>query len=66
MRDEVIHYGHRIGWLRAMVLGLYAFIFFCFTLSVLLPQQGVAISFLGAIAVAIAVQWGLKSQLRRR
>ncbi len=52
--------------LRAMILGLYAFAFFCFALALLLQHQGVAVSFVGAIAVAAAVQWGLRSQLRRR
>lgn len=54
-----------VALLRAMLLGLYAFIFFCFALSTLLQYQGIAVSFLGAIAVAIIVQWGLRSQLRR-
>lgn len=52
--------------LRAMIWGLYALAFFCFALAVLLPQLGVTVSFLGAIAVAIAVQWGLKSRLHLR
>ena len=52
--------------LRAMIWGLYAFASFCLTLAALLPQQGVAVSFLAAIAAAIAVQLGLKSRLHRR
>jgi hypothetical protein len=52
--------------LRAMIWGLYSLASFCFALAVLLPQQGVAVSFLAAIAVALAVQWALKSRLHRR
>ena len=52
--------------LRAMIWGLYSLASFCFALAVLLPQQGVAVSFLAAIAVAVAVQWALKSRLHRR
>ena len=52
--------------LRAMIWGLYALASFCFALAVLLPQQGVAVSFLAAIAATIAVQWTLKSRLHRR
>jgi hypothetical protein len=52
--------------LRGMILGLYAFTSFCLVLAVLLPLQGVAVSFSSAIAVAIAVQWALMSCLRRR
>jgi hypothetical protein len=51
--------------LRAMIWGLYSFASFCLTLSLLLPQQGVAVSFLAAIAVAVAVQMALKSRLHR-
>ena len=52
--------------LRAMIWGLYALASFCFALAVLLPQQGVIVSFVGATAVALAVQWALKSRLHRR
>lgn len=52
--------------LKAMIWGLYAFTSFCVTLAVLLPQQGVTVSFVAATAVAIAVQWTLKSRLHRR
>jgi len=52
--------------LKAMALGFYAFTSFCLTLAVLLPQQGVTISFVAATAVAIVVQWALKSRLHRR
>ena len=51
--------------LRAMIWGLYSLASFCLALAVLLPQQGVTVSFLAAIAVAIAVQWALKSRLHR-
>ena len=51
--------------LRAMIWGLYALAGFCFALAVLLPQQGVAVSFLAAIAVTVAAQWALKSRLHR-
>ncbi|OYV42258.1 MAG: hypothetical protein B7X10_06790 [Burkholderiales bacterium 21-58-4] len=52
--------------LRAMIWGLYALTSFCFALAVLLPQQGVIVSFVAATAVALAVQWALKSRLHRR
>jgi uncharacterized membrane protein (GlpM family) len=52
--------------LKSMIWGLYAFTSFCITLAVLLPQQGVTVSFIAATAVAIAVQWALKSRLHRR
>ena len=51
--------------LRAMIWGLYALTSFCLALAVLLPQRGVAVSFVAATAVALAVQWALKSRLRR-
>jgi hypothetical protein len=52
--------------LRAMIWGLYSLASFCLALAVLLPQQGVTVSFPAAIAVALAVQWSLKSRLHRR
>lgn len=52
--------------LRAMIWGLYSLAGFCFALAVLLPRQSVTVSFLAAVAVAIAVQWALKSRLHRR
>jgi hypothetical protein len=52
--------------LRAMIWGLYALTSFCFALAVLLPQQGVMVSFVAATAAALAVQWALKSRLHRR
>ena len=52
--------------LRAMIWGLYAFTSFCMTLAVLLPRQGLGVSFAGATAVAVCVQWALKSRLGRR
>ena len=52
--------------LRAMIWGLYAFTSFCITLAALLPQQGLAVAFAGATAVAVMVQWALKSRLHRR
>jgi len=52
--------------LRAMIWGLYALTSFCLALAVLLPQRSVPVSFAGAIAVALAVQWALKSRLHRR
>ena len=52
--------------LRGMILGLYAFTSFCIALAALLPRQGVAVSFAGATAVAVMVQWALKSRLQRR
>jgi len=51
--------------LKAMVRGLYATTSFCIALAMLLPRQGVAVSFLAATAVAVAVQWALISRLRR-
>jgi hypothetical protein len=51
--------------LRAMIWGLYALSSFCLVLAVLLPQQGVAVSFLAAIAATVAVQWAFKSRLHR-
>jgi hypothetical protein len=52
--------------LRAMIWGLYALASFCLALAILLPRVGVTVSFLAAIAVAIAVQWALKSRPHRR
>lgn len=52
--------------LRAMIWGLYALTSFCLALAMLLPQRGVVVSFAGATAVALAVQWALKSRLHRR
>lgn len=52
--------------LRAMIWGLYSLTSFCLALALLLPQQGVTVSFVAATAVALAVQWALKSRLHRR
>lgn len=52
--------------LRAMIWGLYSLACFCLVLALLLPQQGVAVSFAAATAAALAVQWALKSRLHRR
>lgn len=52
--------------LRAMIWGLYSLMSFCLALAVLLPQRSVSVSFVAATAVALAVQWGLKSHLHRR
>lgn len=49
--------------LKAMILGLYALSAFCFTVSVLLPRQAITVSFVAAIALALAVQWTLRSRL---
>lgn len=51
--------------LRAMIWGLYSLTSFCLALATLLPRQGLAVSFVAASAVALAVQWGLKSRLHR-
>lgn len=52
--------------LKAMIRGLYAFTSFCLVLAVLLPQQGVTVSFLAAVAITLAVQWALRSRPQRR
>ncbi len=52
--------------LRAMIWGLYSLASFCLALALLLPRQGVTVSFLAAIATTVAVQWALKSRLHRR
>ena len=52
--------------LKSMIWGLYAFTSFCLAVALLLPQQGVAVAFLGASAIAIAVQGVLKLRLQRR
>jgi len=52
--------------LRAMVWGMYSLASFCLALAILLPRQGLAVSFVAATAAALAVQWGLKSRLHRR
>ncbi len=52
--------------LKAMVRGLYASTSFCLTLAAVLPHHGVTVSFLAATAVAVVVQWALKSRLQRR
>ena len=52
--------------LRAMIWGLYSLASFSLAVAVLLPQQDIAVSFLAASAVALTVQWALKSRLHRR
>jgi hypothetical protein len=52
--------------LRAMIWGLYSLTGFCLALAQLLPQQSVTVSFLAAVALALTVQWALKSRLHRR
>jgi len=54
-----------VALLRAMIWGLYALTSFCLALAILLPHRSVAISFAGAAAVALTVQWALKSRLSR-
>ena len=52
--------------LKAMIWGLYALASFCLTLALLLPRLNLATAFAAATAVAVAVQWGLKSRLRQK
>jgi hypothetical protein len=52
--------------LRAMIWGLYSLASFCLALALLLPGQGVAISFVAAVVLALSVQWAFKSRLHRR
>lgn len=53
--------------LRAMVPGLYSLAGFCFVIALLLPAYGVAVSFVSAVATALAVQgvWAAAPGLRR-
>ena len=55
-----------VAMLRAMVSGLYSFVTFCFLLTLLLQSQGIGVSFVMAIAAAVAVQSVMKVLLTRR
>jgi hypothetical protein len=55
-----------VALLRALIWGLYALMSFCLAVALLLPHQNIAVSFAGAAAVALGVQWALKSRLRQR
>lgn len=49
-----------ISLLRGMVLGRFSFAAFCLSLAVLLPRQGIAIAFIGALVLSTFVQWGTR------
>ncbi|VWB07517.1 hypothetical protein [Burkholderia metallica] len=49
-----------VSLLRGMVLGRFSFAAFCLSLAVLLPRQGIAIGFAGALALSMFVQWGTR------
>lgn len=49
--------------LRAMTGGFYAFIAFCVAVALLLPTEGIAVTF--AAAVAVAVQGAAKAVMMR-
>jgi len=49
-----------ISLLRGMILGRFSFAAFCLALAVLLPRQGIAIGFAGALALSMFVQWGTR------
>jgi hypothetical protein len=54
-----------VGVLRGLLLGLFAFAAFFFTLTELLAGQGIAIAFAAAIAIALVIQ-GASLTLGRR
>ncbi len=61
--------GFVVAMLRAMTGGFYSFVAFCVAVALLLPAQGVAATFLVAVAVAITVHGAARAvmmRLRRR
>lgn len=52
--------GFVVAMLRAMTGGFYAFLAYCVAVALLLPTEGVAVTFGVAVAVAIAVQGAAK------
>jgi hypothetical protein len=57
--------GFVVAMLRAMTGGFYAFIAFCVAVALLLPTEGVAVTFAAAVAVAVAVQGAAKAVMMR-
>jgi hypothetical protein len=52
--------GFVVAMLRAMTGGFYAFISYCVAVALLLPTEGVAVTFTVAIATAVVVQGAAK------
>lgn len=57
--------GFVVAMLRAMTGGFYAFIAFCVAVALLLPTEGVAVTFAVGVAVAVAVQGAAKAVMMR-
>jgi uncharacterized membrane protein (GlpM family) len=55
-----------ISLLRGMVLGRFSFAAFCLSLAVLLPRQGIAIAFIGALVLSALVQWSTRVMVTLR
>ena len=57
--------GFVVAMLRAMTGGFYAFISYCVVVALLLPTEGIAATFVIAVAVAVAVQGAAKAVMMR-
>ena len=57
--------GFVVAMLRAMTGGFYAFLAFCISVAVLLPTEGIAVTFTVAVAAAVLVQGGAKVVMQR-
>jgi len=57
--------GFVVAMLRAMTGGFYAFIAYCVAVAALLPTEGIAVTFVVAVAAAVAVQGAAKAVMMR-
>jgi hypothetical protein len=57
--------GFVVALLRAMVGGFYAYITYCLCVAVLLESRGIAVTFIVAVAAAVAVQGTAKAIMMR-
>jgi uncharacterized membrane protein (GlpM family) len=57
--------GFVVAMLRAMTGGFYAFVAYCIAVALLLPTEGIAVTFTVAIVVAIAVQGAARALMLR-
>ena len=58
--------GFVVAMLRAMIGGFYAFLAYCIAVALLLPTQGIAVTFVVAVASAVVVQGAARAVVLRR
>jgi uncharacterized membrane protein (GlpM family) len=57
--------GFVVAMLRAMTGGFYAFLAYCIAVALLLPTEGIAVTFAVAVAAAVAVQGAARAVILR-